>query len=740
MPTHHGQTSSRPSLLIILGWAGLAACSTGDDRVPQARGPGATIATSGAVRPAYFFRAGAHVAVRRTSDGFTVELPEGTENRQGSALPGEIGRHGRLALVESQPGVSEEALSARGRVLPTVVTADGPRPRFATPYLYVRPAGGTAPATLQAWLARTGLTRVGTLYLEDWVYVRSERDPVETARALVESGEATAAEPSFFVGTTLHGLPPLSPGDPYFAEQWQLHNDGPFTSADGKGVIRGGDHAHVAEAWQLLTRMGKATGVASIGEAVRLAVVDDGFDIAHEDLADKIVASKNFGGPVEPGNMFRATSPRDFHGTLVTGIAAASAGNGVGVAGACPGCRIIAARMGSDTPAGTTPDQYYDGIFGWVMGQSPDVVNCSWGPDAAVAGSYYDALVQRITTTGRGGKGTILVFASGNAGEDMAWNRLASHPRSITVGASDSKGVRFSFSNFGAGLDLLAPSSGGEKSSGFGATQYFDRIWSTDNYLRPACLGSGAAPSSGCSDTAGWTPSSPMAGGDGWNGKYAFRFSHTSAAAPLVSGIVGLMLHANPALTADEVQTILHETADRVSSASAKYDATGFSPQYGYGRVNALRAVARAIELGGVILNAATRADIDAVSPCTRPECGGAASVDAGSPPSQDGNSGRPESGTAPGGSSSPTGAGGGGESTDRTSEPAGTGNDNVPGRSERSAETDDQVSPGGAPTTGCSMIGLEGQHAASQGALTWVGLAAAFGALGTRRRRPVPH
>ena len=47
-----------------------------------------------------------------------------------------------------------------------------------------------------------------------------------------------------------------------------------------------------------------------------------------------------------------------------------------------------------------------------------------------------------------------------------------------------------------------------------------------------------------------------MAGGDGWVGKYSYRFSHTSAAAPLVSASA-LILAANPELSAIEVQKLL---------------------------------------------------------------------------------------------------------------------------------------------------------------------------------------
>jgi subtilisin family serine protease len=408
---------------------------------------------------------------------------------------------------------------------------------------------------------------------------------------------------------------PLIPNDTYFTSQWNLHNRGPGVTPMGQGRIQGPDHAHIAEAWGLLHELGLASDVSDIGKSIRLAVIDDGFDLQHEDLKDKFVATKNFGGPVKPNNLF-STSPHNFHGTLVTGLAAASGNNKKGIVGACPGCRIVAARMGSEKPKGSI-EKYYEKIFNWVMEQNPDVINCSWGPDPSMKPGFAKYLVDRLAREGRNGKGTVVVFASGNTGQDFMWNHFATYPGSITVGASNSLGRRHSFSNYGPNMDLLAPTSGGK----FANNENIDPVWTTDNYLAPDCLAPGGRPNANCSDMAGWTPYSNMAGGDSWEGRYSDRFSHTSSAAPIVSGVVALMLQANPKLTAAEVQSILQETADRVAPAEAKYDEKGFSMRYGYGRVNALRAVAVAYEKGGKRLDATLRARIDASSPCTRESC-----------------------------------------------------------------------------------------------------------------------
>jgi subtilisin family serine protease len=72
---------------------------------------------------------------------------------------------------------------------------------------------------------------------------------------------------------------------------------------------------------------------------------------------------------------------------------------------------------------------------------------------------------------------------------------------------------------------------------------------------------------------------------------YFLGFGGTSAAAPLVAGIAGLLLSLNPDLTRDELERILEHTAEKIDPAAAGYDTEGFSRTAGHGRVNAARAL-----------------------------------------------------------------------------------------------------------------------------------------------------
>ncbi|MBI4325065.1 MAG: VCBS repeat-containing protein [Chloroflexi bacterium] len=139
----------------------------------------------------------------------------------------------------------------------------------------------------------------------------------------------------------------------------------------------------------------------------------------------------------------------------------------------------------------------------------------------------------------------------------------ASHPDVIAVGACTDFGFRADYSQYtgtgGKRIDIVAPSGGGTR--GIFTT---DRI-GTDGYnnaLSPA-------------------------------GDFYDSFSGTSAASPLVAGIGALVLSANNELRGAEVRQILHETADQIDLVS--YDAQGWNPEYGYGRVNAYAAVREAL-------------------------------------------------------------------------------------------------------------------------------------------------
>ena len=129
----------------------------------------------------------------------------------------------------------------------------------------------------------------------------------------------------------------------------------------------------------------------------------------------------------------------------------------------------------------------------------------------------------------------------------------ANHPDVMAVGASTDADVRSDYSQSGAELDFLAPSSGG-----------WNDILTTDR-----------------TGTNGYA-----------KGDYAYDFGGTSAACPLAAGIGALVVSVDPWLTAAGIRAVLRSSCDKIGSVT--YVGAGWNTFYGYGRLNAQQAVASA--------------------------------------------------------------------------------------------------------------------------------------------------
>jgi subtilisin family serine protease len=145
--------------------------------------------------------------------------------------------------------------------------------------------------------------------------------------------------------------------------------------------------------------------------------------------------------------------------------------------------------------------------------------------------------------------GTLVAKASGITKPKPGIAYPASHPDTIAVGAGTDFSLRSDYSQFGPGLDFLAPSSGGQRD-----------ICTTDR-----------------TGSQGDDPNN-----------YNFDFGGTSAATPLASGVAALMLSRNPNLTAAQIRTILRQTCQQIGDQPYT---GGRNDYYGYGRIDAKAAV-----------------------------------------------------------------------------------------------------------------------------------------------------
>lgn len=442
---------------------------------------------------------------------------------------------------------------------------------YSNQRLFIKIPGTPGKVEAQKWCEENDLKLIKQYkYIPQWYLVEFSGNTVLKSAELVENGVVTQAEPSFYFPVELKSY---TPDDPFFQNQWHLNNP---NGADYG--YTGNDHAHVLDAWNVLLSV-----KGHKGAGVKLAIIDDGFDLDHEDLAGRFLQGRDFGD----GDDLPYPGPQDAHGTCCAGVAGANTGNGIGVAGACPDCDLIPIRMNM-TGMGSL-DQSAIETFTWAVDQGAMILSNSWGPPdgggAMDMGQVLKDLVKNLTTTGRDGKGVIILFAAGNGNESIEGDGFASNPDVFGIGASNASGKRSSYSDFGPSLDFMAPSNDTDSSGGDGwaGGAYIDGIWSTDN------------------TSGGYVPGQ-LAGDQ--SGKYVSEFGGTSSACPLAAGITGLVLSANPELTKDEVYEIYKTTSDKVSMGfvnpgEGDYDGNGFSTHYGYGRINACEAVKKALEMGG---------------------------------------------------------------------------------------------------------------------------------------------
>src|SRR3990170_879710 len=139
------------------------------------------------------------------------------------------------------------------------------------------------------------------------------------------------------------------------------------------------------------------------------------------------------------------------HGTHVAGIAAATAGNGVGVAGVCPRCTILAVKVFADGSGSTSDFTVAQGIV-WAVDHGANVVNLSLGGpgSSAVAQAAVDYAWSR---------GVVVVAAAGNSGSSTL-SYPAAYPNAIAVSATNSSDGLAGFSSYGSWVDLSAPDQG----------------------------------------------------------------------------------------------------------------------------------------------------------------------------------------------------------------------------------------------------------------------------------------
>ncbi len=285
---------------------------------------------------------------------------------------------------------------------------------------------------------------------------------------------------------------------------------------------------------------------------VTVAIVDDAVATGHQDLSPIIWTNRDEvpgNGVDDDGNGYvddvngwdaadrdndptppaKANANVFSHGTHCAGIAAAATDNSNGIASIGFGVSIMPVKTKLDNSSGGSLQRTYAGVQ-YAIANDADVISMSWG------GGGRSRTHQTLMNAAHN-QGITLVAAAGNSNTSVPMYPAA-YNHVISVGATDRNDNKAGFSNFGGSVDLMAPGV---------------RIYST------------------------------VAGGNQNN--YANQ-SGTSMACPLVSGLSGLMLSRNGAMTPDDIERCLKSTAVDISNQNPQ-----FQGQLGAGRIDAHQAL-----------------------------------------------------------------------------------------------------------------------------------------------------
>jgi serine protease len=362
---------------------------------------------------------------------------------------------------------------------------------------------------LSTFLSRAQLRLVKVLSDRFAMYLvagSSSEDGIDLAARLSADSALLEAIPDLYLPRRSAGLR-IPPDDPHYGGQWYLQR------------------IAIEEAWRLGT--GDRNTI--------VVVIDDGCDLQHPDLAAAFAGGRDLVDDDDDPSY--APGDNNAHGTECSGLIAAAADNGIGIAGVCPDCSLRCVRL-LRTDGLSIPVSADLQAFQYAFDVGAAVVSNSWGfAEPMPAPAPLRSLLEQLYDQGRAGSGTLVVFSAGNEDRVLGNDELDAVRGVVSVGAINNFDEATPFSNKGDCLDLTAPTG---------------------------------------------TVTTDISGPDGDSpDDYTSLFGGTSSACPIVAGVAALVMSARPDMSANDVANLLFSTA-RLAPFSEP-DGAGHDQTYGYG-------------------------------------------------------------------------------------------------------------------------------------------------------------
>ena len=264
------------------------------------------------------------------------------------------------------------------------------------------------------------------------------------------------------------------------------------------------------------------------GEGVVIAVIDTGIDASHPDLAGVVIGGADFSGAGTPGGT-SPVGPSGFHATMVASLIAGQGRITGGVIGIAPNAKLLSISVGLGLEGADTDRQIAQAVR-WAADQGADVINLSVSRASRNwPASWDDAFLYAME------KDVVIVAASGNKLDGVSSPTApATIPGVISVTAVDREGNASAVSG-AEGIGISVAAAG------------IDMVGSYPN-------------------------------------QDAKKWSGSSAAAPIVSGLLALMIEADPSASSSDL-------IERLISSTEDLGEKGYDKDFGYGLISPSSAV-----------------------------------------------------------------------------------------------------------------------------------------------------